>query len=107
MSHPRGRAPAPIAAIAICAIVVGLICVTTLGATFAASRATASRAPKLLPPHTSTTPPGAPFDPQPEPPPMYAPDFLAAAGEPPVTSGFWTAMLTQPPFFASAGEFLL
>ena len=38
---------------------------------------------------------------------MYAPDFLSATGQPPITSGFWTALINQPPFFASAGAYLL
>jgi hypothetical protein len=52
-------------------------------------------------------PSGASLESQPEPPPMYAPDFLSATGAPTVTSGVWTALNNQPSFFASAGAYLL
>ena len=50
---------------------------------------------------------GVPLESQPEPPPIYAPDFLSATGAPTVTSGVWTALNNQPSFFASAGAYLL
>ena len=50
---------------------------------------------------------GARLESQPEPPPIYAPDFLSAAGAPAVTSGVGTALNNQPSFFASAGAYLL
>src|SRR6266404_5394909 len=105
VSFSRGRAR--IAAIAICAIVAGLLCVTNLHARLASSAATGSRALSVPPPHPIAIPSGAPLESQPEPSAAYAPDFLSAFGGPPVTSGVWTPLINQPSFFASAGAFLL
>ena len=44
---------------------------------------------------------------QPEPPAVYAPDFMAATGAPAATSGVWTPLNNQPSFSASAGAYLL
>ncbi|HWJ41546.1 MAG TPA: hypothetical protein VNT29_10440, partial [Candidatus Limnocylindrales bacterium] len=105
MSFARGRAR--IAAIAICAIVAGLLCVTNLHARPASSAAAGSRALSVPPPHPIAIPSGPPLESQPEPSQLYAPDFLSAIGAPTVTSGVWTPLNNQPSFSASAGVFLL
>ena len=106
MKHPRGKAR--IAAIALCAIVAALLCVVNLSAPLASSRPSAAPTIMLVPPPQAIpTPPGAPAESQPDPPTVYAPDFLSATGQPPVTSGFWTEMINQPPFSASSGAYLL
>ena len=59
------------------------------------------------PPHAIPTASGAVAESQPEPPAVYAPDFMAATGAPAVTSGVWTPLNNQPSFSASAGAYLL
>ena len=58
------------------------------------------------PPHAIPTASGAVAESQPEPPAVYAPDFMAATA-PAVTSGVWTPLNNQPSFSASAGAYLL
>ena len=109
MNHPRGRAR--LAAIALCAIVAGLLALADLTAPMASSRAagpSVSAAHALLPPpHPSATRAGAALEWQPEPPAVFAPDVAPAAGAPAVTSGTWTALNNSPSFFASAGAYVL
>ena len=102
----RRHSSARIATIAICAIVAAMLIVANLTAPLASSRPAGAGPVLVPPPHSLGIVTGASAEPQPEPPVMYAPDFLAATGGPPVTSGFWTAMINEPPFFAS-GAFLL
>jgi hypothetical protein len=98
---------ARIAAIAISAIVAGLLGVANINAPLASSRAAGVRTLTLPPPHPMAIFSGAPTESQPEPPAIYAPDFLSATGAPTVTSGVWTALNNQPSFVASAGAYLL
>jgi hypothetical protein len=98
---------ARIAAIAISAIVAGLLGVANINAPLASSRAAGVRTLTLPPPHPVAIFSGARLESQPEPPPMFAPDFLSATGAPAVTSGVWTALNNQPSFVASAGAYLL
>ncbi len=100
---PKAR----IVAIAISAIVAGLLGVADINAPLASSHAAAGRTLTLPPPHPMATLSPASVESQPEPAPTYAPDFLPATGAPAVTSGVWTALNNQPSFFASAGAYLL
>ncbi len=106
MNHPRGKAR--IAAVALCAIVAGLLCIVNLTTPLASSRPSSAPTVMLVPaPRAIARPPGEPTESQSEPPAVYAPDFLSATGEPSVTSGVWTEMTNEPPFYASAGAYLL
>ena len=59
------------------------------------------------PPHAIPTASGAAAESQPEPPVVYAPDFMTATGAPGVVSGVWTPLNNQPSFSAAAGAYLL
>jgi len=99
VNYRRGKAR--IAAVAICAIVAGLLYVTILGAPFASPRASGARMVQLPPPSRPiSSPPGATLESQPEPLAPYAPDYLSADGAPAATSGVWTPLNNQPSFFA-------
>jgi hypothetical protein len=78
-----------------------------LNAPMASSRAAVSHVQVPPPSHAVAIPGGASVEPQPQPPAAFAPDFSAASGGPPITSGVWTALNNSPPLFASAGTFLL
>src|SRR5579862_3401239 len=106
MKHPRGKAR--IAPIALCAIVAGLLCIVNLTAPRASSPPSDAPAVMLAPaPHAIAHPPSDSPQSQPEPPPIYAPDFLSATGEPQVITGVWAETINPPPFAASAGAYLL
>ncbi|HEV2171835.1 MAG TPA: hypothetical protein VGR40_12850, partial [Candidatus Binatus sp.] len=115
MNYPQGRAR--VAALAICAIVAGLLLLANFGTPQASSprtttphpsrRASDARTLQLPPPHSFATSPGAMPEWQPQPPTVFAPDFTSATSPPPITSGFWTPLNNQPPFHAAANIYLL
>ncbi|MGC2494886.1 MAG: hypothetical protein WA410_18770, partial [Candidatus Binatus sp.] len=106
MKHPRGKAR--IAAVALCAIAAGLLCIVNLAAPLAGSSPSGASTVLLAPPpHAIAPPAGEAPQSQPESPAVYAPDFLSAIGAPTVTSGIWTPLNNQPSFAASAGAYLL